>query len=46
MKNPKVTNLYVRNFPIDLFRRLKVKAAQEGRTLKEVCIELLSKGVK
>ena len=37
--------LNLRNFPADLLRALKVKAAKEGKKLYEVCIEILRKGV-
>jgi plasmid stability protein len=35
--------LFIRNFPDDLHKTLKVKAAQEGKTLYQLIIELLRK---
>lgn len=39
-------DLFIKDFPTDLHRDLKIKAAEEGKTLKEVIIEQLIKGVK
>jgi plasmid stability protein len=46
MKKQKETILTIRTFPADLFKALKVKAAKEGKSLKEVCIEILSEGLE
>jgi plasmid stability protein len=40
-----MATLFIRDFPPELLRALKVKAAQEDKTLKAVCIEILSKEV-
>ena len=34
------------DIPDDLHHKLKVKAASEGKTLKQLAIELFGKGVK
>jgi plasmid stability protein len=41
-----MTTLAIRDFPEKLLKALKVRAAQEGKTLKEVCIELLTDGTR
>jgi plasmid stability protein len=46
MTTPDRTILNIRNFPADLYRKLKVRAAEEGKTLKDLCIELLDSGLK
>ena len=33
--------LYIRGFPAELLKELKVRAAKEGKTLKAICIEKL-----
>jgi plasmid stability protein len=38
--------LNIRDFPEDLMRQLKAKAALEGKTLRALTIELLKKAVK
>ncbi len=38
--------LSIKDFPDDLYRFLKVKAAQEGKTLRSLVIELLKKVIK
>lgn len=38
--------LYFRNFPDELHRQLKIKAATDGTTIKALCIEILSKAVE
>ncbi len=38
--------LNIREFPEDLMRQVKSKAALEGKTLKDFVIEVLSKEVK
>ncbi len=35
--------LHVEDFPLDIARLLKVKAAQEGRPMRELVIEILQK---
>lgn len=37
--------LSIRNFPENLMRQLKAKAALEGKTLRALCIEILSNAV-
>ena len=39
-------DLFVKDFPVDLHRELKIKAASEGKSLKQVIIELCWKGLK
>jgi len=41
-----LSTLYIREFPEELWKALKVKAAQEGKTLKQVCIEILREAVE
>lgn len=41
----KSTTLYIRNFPAELFRALKVRAAETGKTLKDLCVEILKREV-
>ena len=41
-----MATLYIRDFPPDLLKALKVMAAQEEKTLKKICIEILEAGVK
>lgn len=38
--------LSIKEFPDDVYRALKIKAAKEGKTLRDTVIELLSKAVK
>lgn len=45
MKKVKGTALHIRGFPVKLHRDLSIKAAKERKSLKEVCIEILSKRV-
>ena len=45
MKKEKETILFIDGFPADLKKELKVKAAMEGKTLKDLCIEILSKEI-
>lgn len=44
MSNKAVLN--IRNFPPELLKRLKVKAAEEGKTLKDLCEEILWEAVE
>jgi plasmid stability protein len=37
--------LYIRRVPVELHRALKVRAAEEGKQLQELCLEMLAKGV-
>lgn len=39
-------DLFVYDFPPDLHRELKIKAAEEGKKLKAVIIETLRKGLQ
>ena len=39
-------DLFVKDFPEDLHRELKIKAASEGKSLKQVIIELCWQGLK
>jgi plasmid stability protein len=41
-----IVNLLVKGFPDDLNRKLKAKAALEGRTLREVVVEAAQKWLK
>jgi plasmid stability protein len=41
-----MATLYIRDFPPELLKALKVKAAMEEKTLKDVCIEILTNEVK
>jgi hypothetical protein len=38
--------LNLRDFPADLLKALKIRALEEDKTLRDLCIELLSKGIK
>jgi plasmid stability protein len=41
-----MTTLAIRDFDKELLKLLKVKAAQEGKTLKQIVIELLTESMK
>jgi plasmid stability protein len=38
-----MAELSIKNFPEDLLKRLKVQAAQEGITLRDLVVDLLGK---
>lgn len=39
-------DLFIKDFPSDLHRALKIKAAEDGKSLKATLIELLQKQLK
>jgi plasmid stability protein len=38
-----MSELSIKNFPEDLLKRLKVQAAQEGVTLRDLVVQILEK---
>ncbi len=38
--------LSIKNFPDDVYRALKIRAVKEGKTLRELVIEILAEAVK
>ena len=38
--------LSIKEFPDEVYKALKIRAVQEGKTLRELVIELLTKSVK
>jgi len=38
--------LYIRDFPDELSKALKIRAVKEGKSLRELCIELLESAVE
>ena len=38
--------LSIRDFPDELLKALKIRAVKEGKTLRELCIEILQMTVK
>ena len=45
-KAEETTQLNVRRFPADLLHRLKVRAAQDGTTLKALIVNMLEEALK
>lgn len=41
-----MTALYIKEFPDDLHKELKIRAAEEGTSLKGIIIELLRQALK
>jgi plasmid stability protein len=39
-------SLNIRDFPPDLLKKLKIKALEEDKTLRDLCIDLLTAGLK
>jgi plasmid stability protein len=37
--------LYIRGFPDELSKALKIRAVKEGKSLRELCIEILEASV-
>ena len=38
--------LYIRDFPDELSKALKIRAVKEGKSLRELCIEILEAAVE
>lgn len=46
MATIKTKNLQIRNVPEDLHRRLKIRAAQQGRSMSELILEQLERSLE